>query len=50
MPETLVTLFLAHVLADYVFQTSTMVARKDEAKVLMGHGIIVLLSATVTTG
>ncbi|WP_417249075.1 DUF3307 domain-containing protein [Celeribacter sp.] len=50
MPETLATLFLAHVLADYVFQTSTMVARKDEAKVLLGHGIIVLLSAMATTG
>ncbi|SFI77531.1 DUF3307 domain-containing protein [Celeribacter neptunius] len=50
MPETLAALFLAHVLADYVFQTSWMVEDKARAETLFLHFLIVLLTAMATTG
>lgn len=50
MIETLVALFFAHVLADYVFQTNKMVARKGEILFLLYHGIVVLGTAIIATG
>ncbi|GAA3873741.1 DUF3307 domain-containing protein [Celeribacter arenosi] len=50
MPSTLAALFLAHVLADYVFQTRTMVANKRAPKVLLGHALVVLLTAMACVG
>lgn len=50
MPETIAALFFAHVLADYVFQTKTMVARKHEPAFLAYHGLIVLVTAILATG
>lgn len=50
MLETLIALFAAHVLADYVFQTGNMVARKDKFLYLALHGVIVLATAIVVTG
>lgn len=50
MIETLVALFFAHVLADYVFQTNKMVSRKGEILFLAYHGIVVLGTAVVATG
>nr|WP_321509295.1 DUF3307 domain-containing protein [uncultured Celeribacter sp.] len=43
MAETLAALFLAHVLADYVFQTDRMVATKDKAGTLLLHAAVVWL-------
>ena len=50
MPETLVALFLAHVLADYVFQSAWMVEEKAKSETLFLHFLIVLVTAMVTTG
>ncbi|WP_434287578.1 DUF3307 domain-containing protein [Celeribacter sp. SCSIO 80788] len=50
MPETLAALFLAHVLADYVFQTRWMVEEKARPETLFLHALIVLLTAMATTG
>lgn len=50
MPETLAALLLAHVLADFVFQTGWMVANKGRAAGLVAHGAVVLACAVVTTG
>ncbi|EKE71812.1 MULTISPECIES: DUF3307 domain-containing protein [Roseobacteraceae] len=50
MPETLAALFLAHVLADYVFQSSAMVDTKSKPETLFLHFLIVLLTAMATTG
>lgn len=50
MPETLAALFLAHVLADYVFQTAYMVEAKSKPETLFLHFLIVLLTAMATTG
>ncbi|PTQ68952.1 DUF3307 domain-containing protein [Celeribacter persicus] len=50
MPETLAALFLAHVLADYVFQPKWMVEEKSRTETLFLHALIVLLTAMVTTG
>jgi hypothetical protein len=48
--ETLAALFLAHVLADFVFQTNWMVANKGTAKGLALHGAVVFSTAVVVTG
>lgn len=50
MTETLAALFLAHVLADYVFQTRWMVEEKSRPETLFLHALIVLLTAMATTG
>ncbi|WP_417278424.1 DUF3307 domain-containing protein [Celeribacter sp.] len=50
MPETLAALFLAHVLADYVFQPGWMVEEKSRPETLFLHFLAVILTAMVTTG
>ncbi len=50
MIETLVSLFTAHVLADYVFQTNKMVERKNEPLYLLYHGVVVFGTAVLLTG
>ena len=50
MPDTLAALLLAHVLADFVFQSGWMVANKRRAKGLAAHGAVVLACAVATTG
>ncbi len=50
MPETLAALLLAHVLADFVFQTNWMVANKRAPRALAAHGAVVLVTAVVATG
>ena len=50
MFPTLATLFLAHVLADFVFQTSAMVATKSAPLTLAKHGAVVLATAVLATG
>lgn len=50
MPETLTALLLAHILADFLFQTNWMVAQKASAKGLAAHGAVVLATLIVTTG
>ena len=50
MPETLTALLLAHILADFLFQTHWMVANKSTAKGLAAHGAVVLVTLIVCTG
>ncbi|WP_290687357.1 MULTISPECIES: DUF3307 domain-containing protein [unclassified Haematobacter] len=50
MIETFAALFLAHVLADFVFQTRRMVDRKAHTPVLLLHTGIVLLMMFLTLG
>ena len=50
MPETLTALLLAHVLADFVFQTNRMVAHKRRPLVMAAHLAIVGIMACVVTG
>jgi Protein of unknown function (DUF3307) len=50
MPETLTALLLAHVLADFVFQTNWMVANKRRPEGLALHGLVVLATAVAATG
>lgn len=50
MTETLAALLLAHVLADFVFQTNWMVANKRRPEGLALHGLVVLATAVAVTG
>ena len=50
MPETFATLLLAHVLADFLFQTNWMVANKRAALPLAAHIAVVLATAVLATG
>ncbi|GAB1480228.1 hypothetical protein MASR2M74_28030 [Paracoccaceae bacterium] len=50
MAETLAALLLAHVLADFVFQTAWMVENKRRGAGLAAHGAVVLVCAVATTG
>ncbi len=50
MTETLAALLLAHVLADFVFQTNWMVANKGRPEGLALHGLVVLATAVAMTG
>ena len=50
MPETLAALLLAHVLADFLFQTNWMVVQKSTAKGLAAHGAVVLVTLILCTG
>lgn len=47
---TFAALFFAHVLADYVLQTKTMVARKREFPILLLHTLIVIATAYAALG
>lgn len=50
MTETLIALLFAHSLADFVFQTNGMVARKRNPAVLGLHAAIVYATAVAATG
>ena len=50
MHETFAALLLAHVLADFLFQTNWMVANKRAALPLAAHIGVVLLTAILATG
>lgn len=50
MTETFVALLLAHVLADFIFQTKWMVENKRNPLVLALHGGIVVITTIATTG
>ena len=50
MPETLTALLLAHVLADFVFQTNWMVAHKRRPLVMAAHILVVAVLAVAITG
>jgi len=50
MTETFAALLLAHVLADFVFQTRWIAANKRRIPVLLLHGAIVLAIAQATLG
>ena len=50
MHETFAALLLAHVLADFLFQTNWMVANKRAALPLVAHIAVVLLTAILATG
>lgn len=50
MTETFAALLLAHVVADFLLQTKTMVLRKKEPQILLLHGIVVLLTAWIALG
>ena len=50
MIETLIALFAAHVLADYVFQSTKVAENKHRLGYLALHGLIVLGTATALTG
>lgn len=50
MIETFTALLLAHVLADFVFQTAWITAQKSRAPVMLLHAALVLLCAQLATG
>ena len=50
MTETFATLLLAHVLADFLFQTNWMVANKKAILPLAAHIAVVLATAVLATG
>ena len=50
MVETLTALLLAHVLADFLFQSNWMVQNKARLSGLAAHGGVVALTLIVTTG
>ncbi|MFT4150436.1 MAG: DUF3307 domain-containing protein [Paracoccaceae bacterium] len=50
MTETFAALLLAHVLADFLFQTGWMVANKRRPLALGAHGGVVLATAIAATG
>ncbi|MBE3636972.1 DUF3307 domain-containing protein [Mangrovicoccus algicola] len=50
MPETSAALLLAHVLADYAFQSDWIVANKRRPHVLALHGAIVFATAWIALG
>lgn len=50
MIETFTALLFAHVLADFVLQTSWMAERKRNPGVLLVHGALVLLTAHIALG
>ena len=50
MIQTLAALIFAHVLADFVLQSSAMVASKARPATLALHGLIVLATATLALG
>ena len=50
MIETITALLFAHVLADFVLQTGTMVRHKKSFSVMALHGALVLVTAQAATG
>lgn len=50
MTETLAALFLAHVLADYVFQSAHMATQKSKLDMLFLHFLVVLTTLFLATG
>ncbi len=50
MLDTFVALLLAHAAADFLFQTSRMVASKRQPGTLFIHGSIVMITAMITLG
>lgn len=50
MIETFIALFIAHVLADFVFQTDWMVRCKPRPEVLALHGAVVVATAAALLG
>jgi hypothetical protein len=50
MTSTLAALLLAHVVADFLFQTKDMVAQKRKPQILLLHGVIVLITAQLALG
>ena len=50
MVQTIAALLLAHVLADFVLQTGSMVKRKREARNLLLHFLIVIATAFIAIG
>ncbi|MGB0798488.1 MAG: DUF3307 domain-containing protein [Planktomarina sp.] len=48
--STIIFLLLAHVLADFVFQTNAMVVRKREPHILVSHIVIVGLLSWIALG
>ena len=50
MFETLAALFLAHVLADFILQTTAMVAAKRRPLIMALHAAIVLVTAALALG
>ncbi|MEA3591903.1 DUF3307 domain-containing protein, partial [Staphylococcus aureus] len=50
MLETLLVLLTAHLVADFVLQTTTMIARKQELHGLLLHVAVVLLVIAALTG
>ena len=50
MPETLAALLLAHILADFVFQTNWMVTHKHHLNGLAAHGAVVFAASVAATG
>lgn len=50
MTETFTALLLAHVLADFVFQTNWMVKNKARFHVFLLHGAVVVATASATLG
>jgi hypothetical protein len=50
MTETFAALLVAHVLADFLFQTRWMVTRKREPLAFLSHGLVVLILAQAATG
>ncbi|MDE2675888.1 MAG: DUF3307 domain-containing protein [Paracoccaceae bacterium] len=45
MTSTLATLLFAHVVADFLLQTNSMTKQKRKPKILLLHGVIVLVIA-----
>ena len=50
MYDTFAALILAHVLADFVLQTNTMVVRKSRPLTMAKHGAVVALTLLLATG
>lgn len=50
MTSTLAALLFAHVVADFLLQTNAMVARKRKPRVLLLHGVLVLVTAQIALG
>ena len=50
MTSTLVALLLAHVVADFLLQTNSMAKQKRKPRILLLHGVIVLVTAQLALG
>ena len=50
MTSTLAALLLAHVVADFLLQTNSMAKQKRKPRILLLHGVIVLVTAQLALG